>query len=181
MVQLLVMLGALPIVMLGLLGCKPTCSGGSAGLVSGVTYLEQVEPRDAAAAYVVKPKRPKQPKKSNPAQDCKDHGKTKPGKSGRSTMRGANGAKIISRTLDRGTVKQYTYRIDVENPAPGKRPGSLHVQLGGRRSKHYEYGKDGDFVARDGTKLPRTVQNAIDKRSSTQKAIRDGLELLGER
>lgn len=47
----------------------------------------------------------------------------------------------------------HKYRIDVENPAPGKRPGSLDVQLGGKGSKHYEYSR-GKFVARDGTRLP---------------------------
>lgn len=36
---------------------------------------------------------------------------------------GANGTKVTSKTLANGVVGKYKYRIDVENPAPGKRAG----------------------------------------------------------
>ena len=40
-------------------------------------------------------------------------------------MLGANGVKIASKTLWKGNKGE---RIDVENPAPGKRPGQIHYQ-----------------------------------------------------
>lgn len=152
---------ALVLTAVGLQACKPAC---------GVTASTSAAIGSTAAgqAPVAAPKPKPKPK------PCP------PGKSGKSKMRGANGTQVTSQTLANGTVGQYKYRIDVENPAPGKRPGSLHVQLGGKGSKHYEYSR-GKFVARDGTRLPRAVQKAIDKDPDAQQGIRKGLKILGEK
>jgi hypothetical protein len=93
---------------------------------------------------------------------------------------GASGTQVTSRTVANGSVSQYKYRIDVENPAPGVRPGSLHVQLGGRGSMHFEYVRGGRFIAADGTLLPRRVQLEIDSSRHAQAGIREGLRILGE-
>lgn len=100
---------------------------------------------------------------------------------GNKKLFGANGTKVTSKTLVNGVVGKYKYRIDVENPAPGKRAGSLHVQLGGKGSTHYEYRRGGKFYARDGTPLPNQVQRAIDSSPQAQRAINVGLRTLGEK
>jgi hypothetical protein len=112
--------------------------------------------------------------KPKPRKPCPPK-KTSSGKK----MFGANGTRVTSKTLANGSVGQYTYRIDVENPTPGERPGSLHVQLGGRGSTHYEYRRGGKFYSRNGTPLPRQVQQAIDKSPKAQAGIREGLRYLG--
>jgi len=158
---------AIAVAFVGLQACKPACGANSA-MASSDAANQSLHAGSVQALPAARPK----PRKPCPP----DNGAKKPKK-----MRGANGAQVTSKTLGEGTVGQYKYRIDVENPAPGRRPGSLHVQLGGRGSTHYEYGKRGKFFARDGTPLPRQVQQAIDKSPKAQAAIRDGLRILGEK
>lgn len=158
---------AAAVAFIGLQACKPACGVGSAMASGGTSAEARGAPQQAPAA------RPK-PK---PKQPCPpDSGTSKQKK-----MLGANGTQVTSQTLNFGTVGRYKYRIDVENPAPGRRPGSLHVQLGGRGSTHYEYRSGGKFYARDGTPLPRQVQKHIDRSSKAQAGIREGLRILGER
>lgn len=44
-------------------------------------------------------------------------------------MIGEDGTQVTSRTLRQTEI----FRIDVENPAPGVRPGQLHLQDGGQQ------------------------------------------------
>jgi filamentous hemagglutinin len=46
-------------------------------------------------------------------------------------MLGGGGTQTTSTTLLQDTGQGY--RIDVENPAPGARPGQLHLQVGGNK------------------------------------------------
>ncbi|MFB9902889.1 hypothetical protein [Allokutzneria oryzae] len=117
--------------------------------------------------------------KPKPKQNCPPKSNAQP-QQPKKKMRGEGGQQITSRTLRDGVkVGQYTYRLDVENPAPGKRPGSLHVQLGGKGSKHYEYDEDKrKFIGRDGEELPAKVQDAIDKDPKTQAQIQYALKSL---
>ncbi|MFF2820330.1 hypothetical protein ACFVT9_32985 [Kitasatospora cineracea] len=87
-------------------------------------------------------------------------------------MIGANGTRTISKT----TWLEGQYRIDVENPDPGGRPGQLHVQDEGDKKAKYQY----DFETGRFDGLPR----ALEKRFSTNRGflngIQKGLRLLGE-
>lgn len=165
-VRLLSLTVVLALALVGLQGCRPTCGSAHAS------------PSDGGQVRADGPRGPDQrpvPKGKN--KHCPPKGKSDK----QSKMRGANGTQVTSKTLAHGTVSGYKWRIDVENPAPGKRLGSLHVQLGGQGSKHYEHTKSGKFVARDGTPLPRTVQRSIDRDPKAQAGIREGLKILGGR
>ncbi len=84
-------------------------------------------------------------------------------------MLGANWTKVTSKTL----LNRPDYRIDVENPAPGSRPGQFHLQdsAGGK----YLY----DFEAGQFPGLPRSLQKQIENDSAVGRAIATGRRYLG--
>lgn len=84
-------------------------------------------------------------------------------------MLGAGGTQVTSKTL----ANRPGYRIDVENPAPGVRPGQLHLQdsAGGK----YLY----DFEAGQWTRLPRSIQRQIADDPAVARAIATGRRYLG--
>ncbi|RZS38815.1 intein [Herbihabitans rhizosphaerae] len=93
------------------------------------------------------------------------------------TMRGACGVKLDkSITVASGQVGKRAWRIDVENGAPGERPGSLHVQLDNvTGATRYEYDSaTGKFFTADGIPLPNKIQKDIDQKA--QAGIRKALE-----
>lgn len=84
-------------------------------------------------------------------------------------MLGANGTKTFSTTL---TKPGMDYRIDVENPAPGVRPGQLHFQRGDAK---YLYDFDaGEFVG-----MPKSMQKAVARDPNVVRAIEKGRSVLG--
>jgi hypothetical protein len=160
---------AVAVAFVGLQACKPACGVGST-VASSDGSSKLLRLTRANESSVARPKPKPKPKKPCPPGS---------GTSNKKKMRGANGTQVTSKTVANGAVGQYKYRIDVENPAPGRRAGSLHVQLGGRGSTHYEYGKGGKFFARDGTPLPRQVQREIDRSPKAQAGIKEALRILG--
>jgi hypothetical protein len=84
-------------------------------------------------------------------------------------MLGARGTQTTSTTLGRGRG----YRIDIENPAPGARPGQLHLQdeAGGK----YLY----DFDANEFAGLPRSLAKQIANDPTVARAIAKGRTYLG--
>ncbi|MEU3244247.1 DUF6531 domain-containing protein [Streptomyces sp. NPDC006875] len=87
-------------------------------------------------------------------------------------MIGSNGPQITSKTL----WNQGPYRIDVENPNPGQRPGQLHFQDQTNKSAKYQYNfETGEF---DG--IPRSLLKAVGNNPGFIAAIRKGLAALGE-
>jgi hypothetical protein len=166
------MILATTVAALGLIACEAKrCSGapepGEADKTIGTPHIAATALDMSAGA------RPKPP----PGKPCPP----KKGAGEQDTMRGAKGTKVISQTLYNGSVGSYKYRIDVENPAPGKRPGSLHVQLGGRGSTHYEYdARSKTFKTRSGAPLPRKVRDDIDNDPKARQMIKRGLRILGE-
>ncbi|GGW60240.1 putative T7SS-secreted protein [Streptomyces xantholiticus] len=87
-------------------------------------------------------------------------------------MIGANGAQITSKTL----WNHGPYRIDVENPNPGQRPGQLHFQDQSNKGAKYQYNfETGNF---DG--LPRSIEKAVGNNPGFIAGIRKGLAALGE-
>jgi hypothetical protein len=89
---------------------------------------------------------------------------------------GANGAKLSwSKPVANGSAGGRAWRIDLENPEPGYRDGSLHVQLDNRLGgTRWEYAGEGKFKTEDGTKLPNAVQKDIDRRAEDD--IRNALK-----
>ncbi|MFB6425084.1 putative T7SS-secreted protein [Streptomyces microflavus] len=87
-------------------------------------------------------------------------------------MIGANGTQITSKTL----WNHGPYRIDVENPDPGGRPGQLHFQDQSNKGAKYQY----DFETGKFEGLPRSVEKAVGNNPGFIAGIRKGLAALGE-
>lgn len=85
-------------------------------------------------------------------------------------MLGENGTQITSKTL---TPPNRSYRIDVENPAPGVRPGQLHLQdaAGGKYLYNFETGV---FEG-----IPKALAKEIAKDPAVARAIAKGASALG--
>lgn len=84
-------------------------------------------------------------------------------------MLGAGGTQVTSKTL---TKPGLGYRIDVENPAPGVRPGQLHLQQGDAK---YLYDFDqGAFID-----MPNSLQKVIARDPDAIRAIAKGRSYLG--
>ncbi|MFC7622328.1 hypothetical protein [Microlunatus sp. GCM10028923] len=176
LLQVLVLLAAIPMGLLGLQGCNCTCGAGSTNAVPN-------DGRDGAFGSGAKPgggnnrggnaKKCKCPKSGSKKKDVEFNKK----------LWGANGQQYpFSKPVADGTAGRTPWRIDLENPRPGYRPASLHVQLdnvkGGTR---YEYAGKGKFRTSKGASLPRKVQEDIDNDEKAQRKIREALESLKEK
>ena len=84
-------------------------------------------------------------------------------------MLGAKGTQVASKTL---TKPGIGYRIDVENPAPGVRPGQLHYQ---RDAEKYLY----DFDSEEFKEMPASLQKEVLRDAHAQRAIAKGKVFLG--
>jgi len=116
------------------------------------------------------------------------------GKSG--DLLGSEGFQIRSRAVLEGSG-DLTPRVDVENPAPGKRAGSLHLQVGGEKYEFnlstgqleleakaapkliQNYLVNTGQLELEGKAAPKSIQNYL-KDPKVQKAIQKGLRYLGE-
>jgi RHS repeat-associated protein len=89
---------------------------------------------------------------------------------GGAPLLGEGGVQVTSRTLLRDAGRGF--RIDVENPAPGFRPGQLHLQdtAGGK----YLY----DFEANEFTGLPRSLHRRVANDPEVARAISKGRDYL---
>ncbi|GAB2948280.1 VENN motif pre-toxin domain-containing protein [Hafnia psychrotolerans] len=86
-------------------------------------------------------------------------------------MLGANGVRVDSKTIWKGKGQE---RIDVENPAPGKRTGQLHYQ--DNKGNKYYY----DPITQSFPDAPKSV-NAQLKNSAFKNAVEKGMsKYLGE-
>jgi len=92
------------------------------------------------------------------------------------------GIQVNSKTL--WTEKNGKGRIDVENPAPGKRPGQVHYQ-DGKGGKYVYNSKEGKFMGRNSKtgQYTESAPNSVNKQLENEdfkKAIDKGLKYLGE-
>ncbi|WP_225801507.1 hypothetical protein [Streptomyces sp. NK15101] len=87
-------------------------------------------------------------------------------------MIGANGPQITSKPL----WNQGPYRIDVENPNPGQRPGQLHFQDQSNKGAKYRF----DFESGKFEGLPRSIEKSVGSNPGFIAGIRKGLAALGE-
>ena len=84
-------------------------------------------------------------------------------------MIGEGGTQVTSRTL----TMNNDYRIDVENPNPGVRPGQLHLQ--DSAGNKYQYNFDtGQFEG-----LPKSLAKQVAKDPAVARAIATGRRYLG--
>jgi filamentous hemagglutinin len=88
-----------------------------------------------------------------------------------SLMQGAGDRRGGTRTDSKTLYNNDGVRIDVENPAPNRRPGQVHVQLG--REK-YIY----DPATQSFKNAPPRIQRLLE-REEIQQAIEKGLRYLG--
>lgn len=86
-------------------------------------------------------------------------------------MLGASGPQVMSKTV-LPARSGHNYRIDVENPAPGKRPGQLHVQRGDEK---YLY----DFEEEAWIGIPPSFAKELAKDPEVIAAINRGKQYLG--
>lgn len=86
-----------------------------------------------------------------------------------SKMLGERGTRIDSKTL----WKQGKARLDVENPAPGQRPGQIHYQEG---NETYLYNPS----TREFIGAPRRVNGLLSKDPKFATAVEKALRYLGE-
>jgi filamentous hemagglutinin len=84
-------------------------------------------------------------------------------------MIGKGGTRVTSRTL----LQTERFRIDVENPAPGVRPGQLHFQDDAGNKYLYDFEDD---TFRD---LPRSLADKIAADPAVQRAVATGKRYLG--
>ncbi|MFC0971063.1 VENN motif pre-toxin domain-containing protein, partial [Pasteurella multocida] len=97
-----------------------------------------------------------------------------------SVMFGAKGTKIYSSTVWKKQGSKA--RIDVENPAPGKRPGQIHYQDENNVKYYYNHMDDKFYIGKisDGKEAPANIQNLLNN-SKIRNGINKGLEYLGEK
>jgi uncharacterized protein YukE len=88
----------------------------------------------------------------------------------RSRMIGAEGVQVTSYQLAEGKG----WRIDVENPKPGQRPGQIHIQ--DYRGGKWQY----DFETHSFMGLPRGLEKEIMRSPRALRAIEHGLRMLEE-
>jgi uncharacterized protein YukE len=88
----------------------------------------------------------------------------------RSRMIGAEGVQVTSKVLGKGKG----WRIDLENPDPGGRPGQIHLQ--DYRGNKWQY----DFEEKRFVGLPRSMEKLITTDRRALQAVKRGLEQLGE-
>ncbi|HWO67781.1 MAG TPA: RHS repeat-associated core domain-containing protein, partial [Umezawaea sp.] len=87
-------------------------------------------------------------------------------------MIGQNGTRTTSTT----TYNKGPYRIDVENPNPGGRPGQMHFQDQSGRIPKCQY----DFETGDFEGIPPKVLKELAKDPAFQRGVQKGLNILGE-
>nr|WP_282107671.1 hemagglutinin repeat-containing protein [Ralstonia solanacearum] len=73
-------------------------------------------------------------------------------------MLGTNGAQTASKTVWKGTGQE---RIDVENPAPGSRPGQIHYQDNQGNKYYYDPNTKMFFDQKSGESAPGGVQKLL--------------------
>lgn len=88
-------------------------------------------------------------------------------------MFGGRGTQFTSKTF--WTSKEGRVRLDAENPAPGRRPGNIHIQDKVTGEKYY-YNPSTEWF----DNLPREIERLISNDSSFSNALETALRYLGE-
>ena len=89
---------------------------------------------------------------------------------------GENGAQTSSKTT---WQNGKTERIDVENPAPGERPGQIHYHDSDNNKWYYDIENNTFYNQKTGDLAPKSVQKLL-KDNNFMKGIKKALGILGE-
>jgi RHS repeat-associated protein len=109
---------------------------------------------------------------SDASQSGGNSGGSGGGDAGDSHMIGENGTQTASKTV----WEEEPYRIDIENPNPGGRPGQMHFQDQSGQISKCQYNFDtGQFEG-----LPNSVAKKLANDPAFQRDILKGLKYLGE-
>ena len=93
-----------------------------------------------------------------------------------SHMLGENGTQVTSKTLWEDNKIGH---IDVENPAPGRRPGQIHFQETNGDKWYYDIVEGVFYNQKTGQLAPQRVQDLLDNPEIIN-AIQKALKYLGE-
>lgn len=91
-------------------------------------------------------------------------------------MVGENGTQTSSKTT---WQNGKTERIDVENPAPGERPGQIHYHDSNNNKWYYDIENNTFYDQKTGDLAPKSVQKLL-KDNNFMKGIKKALGILGE-
>lgn len=91
-------------------------------------------------------------------------------------MLGENGTQFESKTV---WQKGKTERIDVENPAPGERPGQIHYHEADNTKWYFDVDEKLFYNQKTGELAPKRIQDLL-KDKDVIKAINKALKFLGE-
>ena len=72
-----------------------------------------------------------------------------------------------------------TERIDVENPAPGERPGQIHYHDSNNNKWYYDIENNTFYDQKTGDLAPKSVQKLLND-NNFMKGIKKALGILGE-
>ncbi|MEL7656355.1 MAG: hypothetical protein AAGU75_10665 [Bacillota bacterium] len=89
---------------------------------------------------------------------------------------GQDGTQVTSKTV---WQNGKTERIDVENPAPGERPGQIHYHDAENNKWYYDPVNNEFYNQLTGELAPIKIQKLLND-SAVQKAINKALNILGE-
>lgn len=92
-------------------------------------------------------------------------------------MIGENGTQI-GRSKTTGQNGK-TERVDVENPAPGRRPGNIHYHESNNTKWNYDIDSEKLINPNTGEMAPNKIQKVMEEKWF-QDAIQKGLSILGE-
>ena len=120
-------------------------------------------------------------KSTQPTQEsmCKrKNGGEKDSKSGKNSnyMFGENGTQFESKTTWKNGK---TERIDIENPAPGERPGQIHYHEPNNTKWYLDVNEMKFYNQKTGEMAPKSIQKIL-KNKDVINAINKGLKFLGE-
>lgn len=91
-------------------------------------------------------------------------------------MVGENGTQTSSKTTWKNGK---TERIDVENPAPGERPGQVHYHDSSNNKWYYDIEENVFYDQKTGDLAPKSVQKLLNDKNF-MKGIKKALDILGE-
>lgn len=91
-------------------------------------------------------------------------------------MLGTNGTQVSSKTTWKNGK---TERIDVENPAPGKRPGQIHYHDSNNNKYYYDVNANAFYNQKTGMHAPNNIQKLLESKEF-KNGINKALQILGE-
>jgi hypothetical protein len=137
--------------------------------------VQKIGENDPATCFECPPiyyNKPNERNDANPNQQGQGQSKTaspNPNDPNKKPIFGEKGTQTTSTTVGNGKG----WRVDVENPNPGQRPGQIHYQAG---DKKYLYNPNSNsFVGASKTENRRLLSDP-----QVQRAIKKGLKVLGE-